>query len=141
MGKTRAVAEFAAGARDRGARVLFGGCYQDVDAPFGPFVAAIEGDAATMTDDALRARGRSREVLGLLRPPLARALHLERSAHRVTPDREAVLDALGDWVLVSAREAPVVLVLEDLRWSTSLDPRRRSAAPSLAGALHRCSWW
>ena len=44
---------------------------------------------------------------------------LERSARRVPPDREAVLDALGDWVIASAREAPVVLVLEDLHWSTS----------------------
>src|SRR5262245_53289805 len=42
IGKTRLVTELAARARDRGARVLSGGCYEGEWAPpFGPFAEAL----------------------------------------------------------------------------------------------------
>ncbi len=43
IGKTRTLEEFAAQARSRGARILWGGCYEGEGArPYAPFAEALE---------------------------------------------------------------------------------------------------
>jgi DNA-binding CsgD family transcriptional regulator len=137
VGKTRTVAEFAREVHAGGGRVLLGTNHRDEDEPYGPLVQAMVADAETLTDDELRSRGRSREVLGLLGPRAARALGLERSARRHTPDREAILDAIEAWFAATSHAQAVLLVIEDLHWSTATtrDAVRQLLRGRVGGAL------
>ena len=56
IGKTRTMEEFTAHARERGARVLWGRCYEGEGAPpYGPFAEAIGEYATRIEVDELRA--------------------------------------------------------------------------------------
>ena len=114
-GKTRLISAFAVEARDGGAAVLAGRCYEDGATPYAPFTEALRQHATWLepTSDWVAAE------LARLLPELpadARAEGDPRDArHRLF---EAVAFTLRD----AARRGPVVLVMEDLHWADALDP-------------------
>ncbi len=109
-GKTRLISAFAVEARDGGAAVLAGRCYEDGATPYAPFTEALRQHATWLepTSDWVAAE------LARLLPELpadARAEGDPRDArHRLF---EAVAFTLRD----AARRGPVVLVMEDLHWA------------------------
>ena len=109
-GKTRLISAFAVEARDGGAAVLAGRCYEDGATPYAPFTEALRQHATWLepTSDWVAAE------LARLLPELpadARPEGDPRDArHRLF---EAVAFTLRD----AARRGPVVLVVEDLHWA------------------------
>ncbi|MGH9133211.1 MAG: ATP-binding protein, partial [Ilumatobacteraceae bacterium] len=127
MGKSRLVSEVAVEVHADGGRVLLGACYEDVDEPFGPFAQAIVSDAAQLGDADLRRRAGETvdagEALARLVPQLARLVRpangSTESGDVDTVEHGAVLDDIGQWLAASASSAPLLVVVEDLHWSTS----------------------
>ena len=121
IGKTRFLEEFARRARTRGARVLTGECLRigDGGLPFAPFVAALRElvrDIQPAERPALLGPGRSRlaRLVPELDGPSGTVGHGLDSRRRARVQLfEAVLDALER----VARQAPLVLVIEDLQWA------------------------
>lgn len=142
IGKSRLVSEFAADMHADGGRVLLGSCYEDVDEPYGPFVQAMVADAASLDDVEHRAAGPAGDTLARLAPELAR---LFPTSGRRSPtddvdisERVEVLEAIRGWLETCAQLTPLMLIIEDLHWSTSTTRdvlrhvvRRASRAPLL----------
>jgi class 3 adenylate cyclase len=120
IGKSRLVAELAAEVDAEGGHVLLGASQEDVDAAYGPFVQAIEADAATLDDAGRRRRvAVGGEALGRLSPALGHLLGGTAKPGSVPPDRTAAADAVRAWLTASAAAAPLLLVVEDAHWSTA----------------------
>jgi class 3 adenylate cyclase/tetratricopeptide (TPR) repeat protein len=121
IGKTRTLEECAETARNDGAVVLWGRCYEgEATRPYGPFVEALTDHARTATADALRAD------LGFGAAPLARLVPAVRErlidvpepvALQPDEERMRLLDAMAQLLIVLSSRAPVVLVLDDLQWA------------------------
>jgi tetratricopeptide (TPR) repeat protein len=121
VGKSRLAVEFAAEASQRGFFALAGGCYDREDSPFVPFIEMLE--------DAL-AKAPSREVvrtvLGNDAPEMTRLMPQLR---RLFPDiprsaevpieqlRRTLFNSISEIVARTAKEAPVLLLVEDLHWA------------------------
>jgi class 3 adenylate cyclase/tetratricopeptide (TPR) repeat protein len=121
MGKTRILEEFADHARQRGARVLRGACYDgEWQPPYGPFAEFIGNYAREAENADLK------EVIGNGAPTLARiapALHRklsdipEPAALDKDEERLRLLDSVSQFLIALSRRAPLVLVLDDLHWA------------------------
>ena len=117
IGKSRLLSEFAARARATGATVLWGECLElaEGELPYAPIVGALRSLLRERGDEALVPPAR-RELTQLLselaqgsRPP-ADAAPLPGAQARLFEQLLAALSSLG-------REAPAVLVVEDLQWA------------------------
>jgi len=121
IGKTRTTEEFAAWARERGARVLWGRCYEGEGAPpYGPFAEAIGEYAARADVDELRADlSQYGAAVAGIAPLLKERVPDLPALPALQPDEERyrLFDAVAQFVLATARRAPVVLVLDDLHWA------------------------
>ena len=121
IGKTRTLEEFAETARNEGALVLWGRCYEGEAArPYGPFVEAVAEHARSAASDALR------DDLGFGAAPLARLVPVLRERlpdvpepAGLQPDEERVrlLDSMVQFLIALSARAPLVLVLDDLHWA------------------------
>jgi DNA-binding CsgD family transcriptional regulator/tetratricopeptide (TPR) repeat protein len=120
VGKTRLAAEAAAALHRHGATVLWGASYPDYDVPYHPVVTALEH----LLDDA--APGQLGDVLG---DSAQQLLRLTPKIRRHRPDllppepaeresRLPLFDAVLDLLLALTVREPIVLVLEDLHWTT-----------------------
>jgi DNA-binding NarL/FixJ family response regulator len=117
MGKTRLVDELAARAGADGARVLFGECIElgAGELPYAPIVGALR-PLVRRGDPVLDALGHARAELAQLLPELGESRPAPVDAATATPQARlfeallALLERLG-------REAPVLLVVEDLHWA------------------------
>ena len=123
VGKSRLVSELAAEVHMGGSRVLLGCSYEDVDQPYGPFVQAISADAADLSGAEVRRRVFAcGGVLARLSPVLSRAFAdgggREAGDDTGTAERAMMLDAIVGWFVSSASTTPLMLVVEDLHWST-----------------------
>ncbi|HWI74212.1 MAG TPA: AAA family ATPase [Baekduia sp.] len=122
VGKSRLLGELARRARDEGARVLSGECVElgDGELPYSPLVGALRplvraGDPALLElPDAAR-----QELAALLPglgdgtvvgPPQTESDRRSQSQARLFEALLAALDRLG-------RDAPVVLIVEDVHWA------------------------
>ncbi|MGK5170432.1 helix-turn-helix transcriptional regulator [Geodermatophilus sp. CPCC 205761] len=102
-GKSRLLAEFCTLLHGRGATVLLGSCVAELGPPYQPFVEPVEALLAATGD----ADG-----------PLSRLVGRAGGDDVAGNDtRRELYDAAVDAVRALAREAPVVLALEDLHWS------------------------
>ncbi len=112
-GKSRLVAEACRGFADAGAAVLLGYCLSDQPVAYEPFRPAIRSLIGAVAQ--VVAPERRREVSDLLRSLVFPSDSRPASAPEYVPEHfEAVLEVLRG----VATERPVVLVLEDLHWST-----------------------
>ncbi len=128
-----------------------GACHEDVDEPYGPFLQAIIDDASHLdAAELLRRAGDTAGALASLSPELARLLPVPAGAASSDDvdgsERNAVLDGIRQWLVTSASSAPLLVVVEDLHWSTSTTRdvlrhlvRRASRVPLLILATARDS--
>ena len=121
IGKTRLVSELARGAHADGAVVLLGRCFEEVGAPYAPFVEALRHLVSYCPVDLLEAHvGAAGADLERLVPELGRRLG---DALPSVPTRDAesqrirMFDAVVDLLARSGERAPVLLVLDDLHWA------------------------
>ncbi|HEV2249014.1 MAG TPA: AAA family ATPase [Candidatus Limnocylindria bacterium] len=122
VGKSKFVRGAQAHATERGARVLVGLTHQSDSAlPYAPFVSAIRSGFHGLDRDELgRVLQRSAPDLAELFPELGR---IERAAAPTGLERHRLTVAFQHLFRAFAREAPVLVVLEDLHWAdeTSLE--------------------
>jgi predicted ATPase/DNA-binding winged helix-turn-helix (wHTH) protein len=124
IGKTRLCQEIAARARDAGARVWTGRCYEaDRSEPLWPWVQILRQAVDPAAAEALRALpGAALAELTALVPELARGGALP-SAHEVAPSKQVtapglpLFDAITRLLRGAAQRVPLVLVLDDLHWA------------------------
>jgi hypothetical protein len=119
IGKTRLCGEAARLARARGATVLYGRCNSEAIVPYEPFVEALR--------HYLEPRGPARAAadLGASAGPLSKILpeladHAAPAAPAATDpegERYLLFEALCSCFVRAAREAPLLLILDDLHWA------------------------
>ena len=122
IGKSRLVSELAVDVYAAGGRVLLGACYEDVDHPYDPFAQVISADAEALSHEEIDPLlDEDREMLRRLSPSLGGPVPAARDAHRTTSvesEPGLVLDAIEHWLVASVSRVPLLLIVEDLHWST-----------------------
>jgi DNA-binding CsgD family transcriptional regulator/tetratricopeptide (TPR) repeat protein len=119
VGKTRLLVEFADRARQRGSRVLVGGCVElgDIGLAYLPVLDALRGlvndpeEADLVAEVAATAPGLGRLLPGIETVRPTGALVGDGQ------DQLQVFDAVRALLLRRAQPSPVVVVLEDLHWA------------------------
>lgn len=117
IGKTRTAYEIAMEATDSGAIVLFGRCDDELKVPYQPFVEALDWQTRHSVDLPL---GRLPGELVRLVPDLA-----SRQAELANPvssdprtEEHRLFEAVSSWIVETARETGLVIVLDDIHWAT-----------------------
>jgi DNA-binding SARP family transcriptional activator len=120
IGKTRLISEFATRAHARGIQVAGGRCDSGLGLPYQPFVEALDdlmGSApSSIIEQHLRAHG---PVLARIAPWLA-LVHPDTTSSQPPEGDGAqyrLFVAIGDLLTQIARQARLLLVLEDLHWA------------------------
>ncbi|HEU4976803.1 MAG TPA: AAA family ATPase [Baekduia sp.] len=121
VGKTRLLSELAQLARDEGARVLTGECVElgDGELPYAPLIGALR-PLVRASDPVLAELPETclRELAAILPGLGAEALHHAEPASGLRPDAQPRLfEALLTALERLGRDAPLLLVLEDLHWA------------------------
>ncbi len=142
LGKSRLVEEFAAGARESGARVLVGGCVDlgGEGVPYGPFLEVLRVFGRELPPEGLaRLLGDVGPELVAVAPGFARFLAPDSEVEPAAPSTAGgALDQarLFELILLLAdrlsSDRPLVVVLEDFHWS---DPASRDLLAFLARNL------
>ena len=121
IGKTRTIAEFSDLARQRGALVLRGSCYDgEWQPPYGPFAEAIADYARHAHPTELAAAlGNNAATLARIVPGLRERVGSLSDPAPLDKDEERfrLLDAVSQFLIAVARRQPLVLVLDDLHWA------------------------
>jgi DNA-binding CsgD family transcriptional regulator/tetratricopeptide (TPR) repeat protein len=134
VGKTRLAEQLAATARERGVRVLAGGCVPlgEEGLPFAPVIQALRGLADRLDPAGLETvAGPARAELGRLLPDLAWSSDAAGAAVGGAGQGRLFELLLGVLERLAAR-APLLLVIEDLHWA---DRSTRDLLAFLATAL------
>jgi len=119
IGKTRLVAELAGRARQRGSRVLMGGCVAlgEVDVPYVPVVDALRGLSADPAGaELLKAAAPMAPGLSRLLPELA-AGQPDPLVGDAELARIQLFDGVRNLLVHLAESLPLLVVLEDLHWA------------------------
>jgi hypothetical protein len=121
IGKSRMIDEFTENARNDGAAVLIGACFEgEWSPPYAPFVEAIENYVKTAEPAQLRADlGFGAAPIARLVPALREVLPDIPEPAALQPDEERfrLLDAVSQMLVSISNRQPVVLVLDDLHWA------------------------
>jgi|CXWL01.1.fsa_nt_gi class 3 adenylate cyclase/tetratricopeptide (TPR) repeat protein len=121
IGKSRMIDEFTESARNDGAAVLIGACFEgEWSPPYAPFVEAIENYVKTAEPAQLRADlGYGAAPIARLVPALREVLPDIPEPAALQPDEERfrLLDAVSQMLVAISNRQPVVLVLDDLHWA------------------------
>ena len=117
IGKTRLAGEFARGAYDDGAVVLFGRSDEDLGMPFQPFVEALEN--VVRAGPRAESLGRHPGELARLVPDIGDAIDGLPPPLSSDPqtERYRLFDAVASWLQAAGEHAGVILVLDDLHWA------------------------
>src|SRR6201991_1207157 len=118
VGKTRLAGEWSRQAYEQGAAVLYGRCDEDLGAPYQPFAEALRSLVPCVGTSRLRGL-RGVEALLPLVPGLVDEVPDLAAPTRADPgtERYALFDGVVALLEMASREAPVVLVLDDLHWA------------------------
>lgn len=122
IGKTRLAEELAAAGRARGARVLWGRCYEGEGAPaFWPWVQVLRSLLPATGSDALR-EALGMEAAGVVRllPELAGTAVEPAPAPGARDAEQArfhLFDSVGRVLARAAATQPLLLLLDDLHWA------------------------
>ena len=122
MGKSRIAAELALEVHADGGQVRLGSCLEELGIPYEPFVQILDADAASLTETALAERvGSGGPVLARLAPNVASRLGLAAPGSEAEGpvERAEIFATLRDYLERSARQAPLLVVIEDVHWSTA----------------------
>ncbi|SIR92969.1 ATP-binding protein [Williamsia sterculiae] len=119
VGKTAVATEAMERARASGVDVLSGRCSEGAAVPYEPFVEALTRELNS--GDAVETRNRlSRNGADILRlvPHAA-----ERFGDLLPPevsvdDRAVIMTAILNWLVGPARDAPILLVVDDVQWAS-----------------------
>ena len=117
IGKTRILEEFAHLAVEHGATVMHGACYDgEFQPPYSPFAGAIAEYARSAGVAAL---GKGVAILARMVPSLRGAVGQAPEAEPLAKDEERfqLLDAVSQFLINLSRQAPLVLILDDLHWA------------------------
>ncbi|MCZ7529751.1 MAG: AAA family ATPase [Acidimicrobiia bacterium] len=117
IGKTRTAYEIAMEARESGAVVLFGRCDDELQVPYQPFVEALDWQTEHAPELPL---GRLPGELTRLVPDLAtRRTGLEPPvASDPRTEEHRLFEAVASWIVATAEQAGLVLVVDDIHWAT-----------------------
>ena len=124
IGKTFLATELAQTGHAAGTTVLFGHCDEDVPVPYRPFAHAFGHCLNALPDTALRQHAeRHQGALTRLLPELRERLAGLASAPlaEANAERFMLFEAAADFVEMVSREAPLVLLLDDLHWASASD--------------------
>lgn len=120
IGKTRISQEVARQARERGAEVLWGWCYQGEGAPpYWPWVDSIRTYVQTTPPETLRKQfGGSAGAIGELVPEVLEVLEGVEPAPEIEANqaRFRLFDSITGFLKRAAQDSPLLLVLDDLHW-------------------------
>jgi DNA-binding SARP family transcriptional activator len=118
VGKSRLAAECARLAHADGGIVVYGRCDEELGAALQPFVEAIRGLTPALGRERLR-RVRGINEVGRLVPEISEQLPTGAIASSADPDteRQALFDAITELLVVASKDAPLLLVLDDLHWA------------------------
>ena len=122
IGKTALLAHFARVAHERGARVLYGRCDEELSVAYQPFVDALGHYVAGCPHADLTAHTAHHGAeLSRITPELARRLPELPSPPTTTPeaDRYRLFEAVSALLTQASAGTIVVLVLDDLHWAAS----------------------
>ena len=122
MGKSRLTAELATEAHARGGQVLFGACFEDVQAPFQPFVQALGDDMAQLSDAELGRRvGADGDALAHLLPGAAPRWTGRAPTGLLDAGSERIemFAAVHGYLARAVEKEPMLLVIEDLHWASA----------------------
>src|SRR4051812_968123 len=116
IGKTRTVEEVAAYAGLRGARMLWGRCYEGDGAPaYWPWVQLVRAYLAARPEEEWRAEmAAGAGVIARVVGEVGAAETVDESPERA---RFRFFEAMADFLAAAARDRPLVLVLDDLHWA------------------------
>jgi eukaryotic-like serine/threonine-protein kinase len=127
IGKTRLAEELEPDALQRGARVLWGRCYEGEGAPpFWPWIEILRAAARTQPADQMQADlGEGTAQLLRLVPEVSRLVPArdgtapDEPAERPDPAqaRFRLFEAITAMLTAQAERRPTVLVLDDLHWA------------------------
>ena len=118
IGKTRTAQELAAYAKEHGAQVLWGWCYEEsfLSLPYLPFVEALRDYVLSReTDDIRQELGTGASDVARIVPEVRDKLQVElRQPGDPEEDRYRLLQAVSEFLRNAASAQPLLLVLEDL---------------------------
>src|SRR5918995_2634319 len=120
IGKTRTAEELATYSRVSGARVYWGRCREDEGAPaYWPWVQAIRSYARDADPVALAWQlGAGADEVAQLIPEVAEKLDVEPAKGSDSEEaRFRLFDSVTSLLLATARDRPLVIVLDDLHWA------------------------
>src|SRR5262245_8661770 len=121
IGKTRTAEELVAVARQRGARVHGGRCYEEDGSPaFWPWVQVLRGCIRDVEPRQLAAElGAAAADIAELVPELRQSVPQLPSPPSLPPEqaRFRVFDAAATFLRLAARPHPLIVVLDDLHWA------------------------
>ena len=118
IGKTRTAQELATYAKEKGAQVLWGWCYEEgsLSLPYLPFVEALRDYVLARESDDLRQElGTGASDVARIVPDVREKLQVElRQPGDPEEDRYRLLQAVSEFLCNAASARPLLLVLEDL---------------------------
>jgi len=141
VGKSSLVTVVGADARERGARLLLGRCYESQQVlPFGPWVDALRGGGVSQEAETLQ------DLAPVWRAELSRLLPEVSAPGLPAPsdDLLRLFESVAQLVERLTTQGPVALVLEDLHWADEMSlrlfafvTRRTRTGPALIVATAR----
>jgi DNA-binding CsgD family transcriptional regulator len=117
VGKSTLIAAAAQEAFADGATVLSGRCDEDLASPFGPFVEAIHPYLAERPDPLDTVTGPLGGALAAVVPELESRLPAMSGTLDAAARPRVLADAIVHVLAAAGRDAPVMLVVDDLQWA------------------------